>query len=65
MHNRVLLTRSNSRVESFHNVKSVEAAQAIINRKGKNFMQHGYKIQRFKGGKYYDSDYEMHKLIVR
>lgn len=67
MHNRVLLTRTNSdsKVESYHNIKSVKAAQAIIDRVGKYYIIHSEKLKRFKEGEYHDSYGTIHQLTVR
>lgn len=60
MHNRVLLVRPNRGTESFKNIKSLDAAQSIIDRRSRTFFNHGYKVVRFISGVYYDSDNEKH-----
>lgn len=64
MHNRVLLVRPNKGTESFKNIKSLDAAQSIVNRCGKTFFNSGYKVVRFMEGVYYDSDNKRHQLKV-
>jgi len=65
MHNRVLLITSNNKIESFHNIKSLDSAQAIINRRGKSYYNSGgERVTRFREGIYYDSDCKKHQLRV-
>lgn len=64
MHNTVLLRRSTGRVESFKNIKSLDAAQGIVNRRGKKYFAHSYEVIRFHSGVYHDSDNKEHQLKV-
>lgn len=64
MHNRVLLTRWNGRVESFKNIKSIKAAQDIVDKRGKNFTTYGQRVIRFTKALYYNSNNEKHKLKI-